>query len=170
MAGIMDRLQKLWNPDDDEYYDEEQEFEGEDIESYSSSSEQSAPTRRRSTQSSSYNSNSSNSDYNRSREGRVVNVSAKKQLEVVVYKPKGFTQDINEIARTLMSKNAVVLNVEKTDISEARRILDFLSGVAFAQDGKITKVATGTYMITPFTVGMTGEEILDEYESGGMLF
>ena len=50
----------------------------------------------------------------------------------------------------------------------ARRILDFLSGVAYANNGKVKRIATGTYIITPYTVDLTGEGVLDELENNGL--
>ena len=47
----------------------------------------------------------------------------------------------------------------------ARRLIDFLSGVAYAQDGKIRRVASATYIITPFNVDLMGDQ-LDDMESG----
>ena len=51
----------------------------------------------------------------------------------------------------------------------ARRILDFLSGVAYAQDGKIKKVAVSTYLITPYNVDLMGD-LIDELENSGLYF
>ena len=54
---------------------------------------------------------------------------------------------------------------KKTDPAVARRLIDFLSGVAYAQDGKIRRVASATYIITPFNVDLMGDQ-LDDMESG----
>jgi cell division inhibitor SepF len=51
----------------------------------------------------------------------------------------------------------------------ARRILDFLSGVAYANDGQIKRVANCTYIITPYNVGLMGD-LLDELENNGLYF
>jgi cell division inhibitor SepF len=49
-----------------------------------------------------------------------------------------------------------------------RRLVDFLSGVAYAQEGKIKKVAVSTYIITPYNVDIIGSKsLLDELESSG---
>ena len=70
-----------------------------------------------------------------------------------------------EIAEHLRDRRAVLLNLEKTDPAVARRLIDFLSGVAYAQDGKIRRVASATYIITPFNVDLMGDQ-LDDMESG----
>lgn len=86
------------------------------------------------------------------------------QLKVVVAAPKQF-EAASEIAEHLRDRRAVLLNLEKTDPAVARRLIDFLSGVAYAQDGKIRRVASATYIITPFNVDLMGDQ-LDDMESG----
>lgn len=63
-----------------------------------------------------------------------------------------------------------MLNLEDTNKDMARRILDFLSGVAYANDGKIKKVASNTYIIIPNNVDLTGDDLLDELENSGVYF
>ena len=70
-----------------------------------------------------------------------------------------------EIADHLRDRRAVLMNLEQTDKNIARRLIDFLSGVAYAQDGKIRRVASATYIITPFNVDLMGDQ-LDDMESG----
>ena len=62
-----------------------------------------------------------------------------------------------------------VLNLEKTQKDVARRLLDFLSGVAYAQEGKIKKVALQTYIVTPYNVDIMGD-LIDELENNGLYF
>ena len=61
----------------------------------------------------------------------------------------------------------VVLNLEGTNKDVARRLVDFLSGVAYAGDGKIKKVSTNTYIITPYSVDLMGD-LIDELENNGL--
>ena len=96
--------------------------------------------------------------------GKVVNIHATAQLQVVLVKPDRF-DSVTEIAEHLRDRRAVLLNLEKTDPAVARRLIDFLSGVAYAQDGKIRRVASATYIITPFNVDLMGDQ-LDDMESG----
>ena len=63
----------------------------------------------------------------------------------------------------------MVLNLEQADPAIARRLLDFLSGVAYAQEGKIKKVALSTYIVTPYNVDIMGD-IIDELENNGVYF
>ena len=97
---------------------------------------------------------------------KVVNIHATAQLQVVLVKPERF-DDASAIADHLNSKRTVVLNLESSNKDVARRILDFLSGVAYANNGQIKKVANCTYIITPYNVGFMGD-LLDELENSGV--
>lgn len=97
-----------------------------------------------------------------------MNINATTQLQVVLVKPERFDQ-VSEIADHLRDKKAVVLNLETTNKDVSRRLVDFLSGCAYALDGKIKKVAISTYLITPYNVGVVGD-LVEELESSGMRF
>ena len=83
-------------------------------------------------------------------------------------KPEQY-ENAREIADHLREKRTVVLNLESTNKDTARRLLDFISGVAYAQDGKIKKVAVSTYIITPYNVDILGD-LIDELENNGLYF
>ena len=99
---------------------------------------------------------------------KVVNIHATTQLAVVLVKPERF-ENAAEIADHLREKRTVVLNLESTNKEIARRLLDFLSGVAYANEGKIKKVAISTYIITPYNVDILGD-LIDELENNGLYF
>ncbi|MBQ1951058.1 MAG: cell division protein SepF [Clostridia bacterium] len=99
---------------------------------------------------------------------KVVNIHATAQLQVVLVKPERF-DDASSVADHLNAKRTVVLNLESANKDVARRILDFLSGVAYANDGQIKKVANCTFIITPYNVGLMGD-LLDELENNGLYF
>ena len=99
---------------------------------------------------------------------KVVNINATTQLQVVLVKPERF-DEATAIADHLNEKKTVVLNLEAANKDLSRRLLDFLSGVAYANDGQIKRVANSTYMITPFNVDLMGE-LMDELESNGVYF
>ncbi|MGN0171280.1 MAG: cell division protein SepF [Acutalibacteraceae bacterium] len=102
------------------------------------------------------------------RNNKVVNIHATAQLQVVLVKPERF-DDASSIADHLNAKRTVVLNLESASKEVSRRILDFLSGVAYANDGQIKKVANCTFIITPYNVGIMGD-LLDELENNGLYF
>jgi len=96
------------------------------------------------------------------------NINATAQLQVVLAKPERF-DDASGVADHLNAKRTIVLNLESANKDVARRILDFLSGVAYANDGQFKKVANCTYIITPYNVGIMGD-LLDELEHNGLYF
>ena len=157
--GILDSLKKFTRP----YDDDEDEFE--DFEPQPQERPQPAP--RATTPPPKPSREKDFGDYNR-RDNRVVNIHATTQLQVVLVKPERF-ENAAEIADHLREKRTVVLNLEQTNKDIARRLLDFLSGVAYAQDGKIKKVAVNTYLITPYNVDLMGD-LIDELENNGLYF
>ncbi len=99
---------------------------------------------------------------------KVVNIHATTQLQVVLVKPESFN-DASAVADHLNEKRTVVLNLESTSREISRRLLDFLSGVAYANGGQIRKVSNGTFIITPYNVDIMGD-VLEELESNGVFF
>ena len=150
--GLMDELKKIIHPYDDEDYDYEDDFEEPAKESRSLFDDRKEERReeRRS----------------EARHNKVVNIHATTQLKVVLVKPERF-ENASEIADHLKEKRTVVLNLESTNKDVARRLIDFLSGVAYAGEGKIKKVAANTYIITPYSVDIMGD-LIDELENNGL--
>ena len=170
--GIFDELKRIAHPYDDpdeEPYEEEEEFDvpARPVERRERSRTDSSYGVRESyaSRESPYSSRSQNDD---SRSNKVVNIRAATQLQVVLVKPEKF-EDASTIADHLREKRTVVLNLESTNKEIARRLLDFLSGVAYANEGKIKKVAIATYIITPYNVDILGD-LIDELENNGLYF
>lgn len=99
---------------------------------------------------------------------KVVDIHTTAKLQVVLTKPEKFS-DAREIADNLNEKRTIVLNLESTGKDEALRLLDFLSGVAYANDGEIKKIAKSTFIITPYNVDVMGD-LLYELENNGVYF
>ena len=153
--GLMDELKKIIHPYDDEDYDYEDDFEEPVKESSRSLFDDRKDDRREDRRSD-------------DRHNKVVNIHATTQLKVVLVKPERF-ENASEIADHLKEKRTVVLNLESTNKDVARRLIDFLSGVAYAGEGKIKKVAANTYIITPDSVDIMGD-LIDELENNGLYF
>ncbi|MBQ3356037.1 MAG: cell division protein SepF [Oscillospiraceae bacterium] len=85
------------------------------------------------------------------------------QMQIVLFAPKEYP-GVNEIGDCLRANKAVMLNVKKTDIHTTRRVVDFMSGCAYALDGKIKKVADYAFLITPRNVDVVGKAEEDEQE------
>ena len=99
---------------------------------------------------------------------KVVNINATTRLQVVLVKPERF-EDASAIADQLNAKHTVVLNLESTGKEISRRLIDFLSGVAYANNGQIKRVATSTFIITPYNVDIMGD-LIGELENNGVFF
>ncbi len=91
------------------------------------------------------------------------------QMQVVLVKPDRF-EDVSSIADHLNEKKTVVLNLEACERDVSRRIIDFLSGVAYANHGNIRKVAVCTFIIVPYDVDVMGEVALEDFEDSRMYF
>ena len=151
--SFMDELKKIIHPYDDEDYDYEDDFE-EPVKESRSPFEDRKEERR------------SEERRSEDRHNKVVNIHATTQLKVVLVKPERF-ENASEIADHLKEKRTVVLNLESTNKDVARRLIDFLSGVAYAGEGKIKKVAANTYINTPYSVDIMGY-LIDELENNGL--
>jgi cell division inhibitor SepF len=103
-----------------------------------------------------------------SKRNKVLNIHTTAQLQVVLVKPERF-EDASSIADHLNEKRTLVLNLESTNKDVSRRLVDFLSGVAYANNGQIKRVANSTFIITPYNVDVMGD-LLDELESSGVFF
>ena len=166
--GFLDEIKRLARP----YEDEEDEEEFDDYEPVSRSERMDRTggerLERRAAKSSQENTGSLYPVENERRSNKVVNIHTTTQLQVVLVKPERF-ENASEIADHLREKRTVVLNLESTNKDIARRLLDFLSGVAYANEGKIKKVAISTYIITPYNVDILGD-LIDELENNGLYF
>ena len=104
----------------------------------------------------------------RAQRNKVLNIHTTAQLQVVLVKPERF-EDASSIADHLNEKRTLVLNLENTNKDVSRRLVDFLSGVAYANNGQIKRVANSTFIITPYNVDIMGD-LLDELENNGVFF
>ena len=96
--------------------------------------------------------------------GTVLNMSSGKQ-EVVLFHAKAF-DDAAKAADELMSKRAVILNMENIDKAMTRRVVDFLSGCVYALNGKVKKVAQATYLFCPHSMDIVGD--LESFQAEGL--
>lgn len=145
--GLIDSIKNIMTiPDEDEYDEIEEEIEP--IKPESTSSKRETP--------------------------RLIKTKAGQQssqgaMQVVLVKPERF-DDVRSIADHLNEGKTVVLNLEIAARDEARRIVDFLSGVAYANNGNMRKVAVSTFIIVARNVDVMGELMLDDFDEGKMYF
>lgn len=150
MSGLVQKFKEMLTPPEDEF---DYEYENDNYENLNKKNDSKTAQNRASAQN-----------------NKVVNIHATAQLQVVLFKPERFGEDTRAIADELIKMHTVVLNLENTNKDVSRRIIDFLSGVAYANSGQIKKVATNTFIITPYNVGLTGDDLLDELENNGVYF
>ena len=161
--GFMDELKKLARP----YAEDEDDFDDDfDLEERPRASRASTAPRASSFDDSMEDVSPRPAFGRRSSDSKVVNIATTAQMQVVLVKPDRF-DNVSEIAEHLRSKHAVVLNMEATNKDVARRLVDFLSGCAYALDGKIKKIAISTYLITPYNMDIVGD-LIDELENSGL--
>ena len=158
--GIFDEFKRLAHP-----YEDEDEDDYDDFDVSPRPAERRERPVERAPRDSGYNASAVEDDR---RSNKVVNIRAATQLQVVLVKPERF-EDASSIADHLREKRTVVLNLESPNGEIARRLLDFLAGVSYANEGKIKKVAISTYIITPYNVDILGD-LIDELENNGLYF
>lgn len=79
-------------------------------------------------------------------------------IELKVVRPENYAS-VTEIADHLLAHRTVVLNLEATNKEVAKRLIDFLAGVAYSIDGQLKNVANNTYIITPCNVDVAESKV-----------
>ena len=161
--SIWDSVKKFTRPyGEDEYDDYDDE-----LDSYE---EEETPRRGRMTDSDSSpfaSSEPASSSSSRSTgfSGQVLNMNSGKQ-DVVLFHPSSFN-DCTKAADDLRDRKGIIVNLENVDKALSRRVVDFLTGCAYALDGKVNKIAQSTYLFCPHSMDVVGdlENIQSEVES-----
>ncbi len=161
--SFWDNVKKFTQPYADDEYDDYEEDEV--VEDAFEDELETRPARAR--RSSAFNLNSDEEPARpaaNSFSGQVVSMGSKQ--EVVLFHPANFN-DTSKAADDLRNKRAVIVNMENVDKAMARRVVDFLSGCAYAVDGKVKKVAQSTYLFCPHNMDVVGdlENLQSEVES-----
>lgn len=94
----------------------------------------------------------------------IVDLRSSSRTPVVLKKIDTY-QEVQGVADVLNEKRIVILNLETCPNDASQRIIDFLSGVAYANAGGIKKIAGRAYIITPDNVPLSGD-LLDDIENG----
>ena len=80
--------------------------------------------------------------------------------KMILMEPRSFSET-QAIADHLKKRNSVVVNLKRVTASQAKRIIDFLSGCIYSIGGSLQKISEGTYLCTPNNVSVEGN-ISDE--------
>lgn len=87
---------------------------------------------------------------------QVVSIHTQKQMRVVVMEPNSF-EEAQNIADQLKSRRPVIVNLENTEKTLAKRVIDFISGTTYALNGNMQKVGNGIFLFVPSNVDIAGE-------------
>ncbi len=77
----------------------------------------------------------------------VVN-NKEREMHIQIYTPQNF-DSVSEIADALKSKRSAIVNYERVELAEQRRICDFLNGVCYVQDGDVRRVTSTMVLYVP---------------------
>nr|WP_209808918.1 cell division protein SepF [Ammoniphilus resinae] len=80
---------------------------------------------------------------------------AKENVKVVLVEPRSY-EEVQDIADHLRSRRAVIINLQRVNQDQAKRIIDFISGTVYALNGDIHKVGTSIFMCAPDNVDIQG--------------
>ena len=104
---------------------------------------------------------------NKAARERTVNFGGSEQ-QVILFNPKSF-DEAGELVGHLTDRRSVVMTLEGVPTESARRLLDFLSGITYALQGKITPISAKTYFVTPQNVDVLGAQA-EQPETDGQYF
>lgn len=100
--------------------------------------------------------------------GRVINIHQTNKNKVVIFKPGSF-EDVREITNEVKNRRAVIVNLERLDKDNAKRVLDFMAGSIFALDGTVKKIGPGIFLFAPDNVDVAGLETEEENQDNSSL-
>ncbi|MBO7373426.1 MAG: cell division protein SepF [Oscillospiraceae bacterium] len=86
------------------------------------------------------------------------------EQQVILFNPKSF-DEAGDLVQHLTQGRSIVMTLEGVPTDLARRLLDFLSGIAYALQGKITPISAKTYFVTPQNVDVLGAEELSSNQA-----
>lgn len=91
--------------------------------------------------------------------------SVQKSSKVVLVEPRVYAE-AQDIADQLKNRRAVVVNLQRIEKDQAKRIVDFLSGTVYAIGGDIQKIGTDIFLCTPDNVEISGNisQIIQEQD------
>ncbi|MFS1518294.1 cell division protein SepF [Bacillus sp. SM2101] len=81
--------------------------------------------------------------------------SVQKSSKVVLIEPRAYSE-VQDIADQLKNRRSVVVNLQRNQHDQAKRIVDFLSGTVYALGGDIQKVGSNIFLCTPDNVDVSG--------------
>jgi cell division inhibitor SepF len=102
----------------------------------------------------------------RERSSRLRSVSAPAPAKVHLVAPRAFN-DAKQIADRFKAQIPVIINLQSADTDLSKRLIDFASGLTYALDGSMQRVADKVFLLTPRDVELSAEERARAMERGG---
>jgi cell division inhibitor SepF len=96
---------------------------------------------------------------------RAVQNGGSEQVQVHLVIPKNFN-DAQQVADRFKAAVPVILNLQTTDTELSKRLIDFASGLTYALDGGMQKIAEKVFLLTPRNVDVSAEERARLIEKG----
>lgn len=81
--------------------------------------------------------------------------SVQSSAKVVLCEPRSY-DETQEIADHIVNRRSVVINLQRVDYQQAKRIVDFLGGTVYAVSGEMQKLGPHTFLCTPDNVDVSG--------------
>lgn len=100
---------------------------------------------------------------------REMKIASSSTLQIVLARPNDFSE-VKSIGGEINEQKTVLLNLETVKSEDAKRILDFISGVAYANGSEIKMMAQKTFAIMPRNVSFSGIDLMSELENNGYNF
>jgi cell division inhibitor SepF len=97
---------------------------------------------------------------------RVAAVPGPASVRVHLVVPRSFN-DAQQIADKFKESIPVILNLQNSDQDLSKRLIDFASGLTYALDGGMQRVADKVFLLTPRNVEVSAEERARLLERGG---
>lgn len=100
--------------------------------------------------------------------GRVINIHQTSKNKMVIFKPDSF-EEVREISDEVKNRRAAIVNLEKLDRENAKRVLDFMAGSIYALNGAVKKVGPGIFLFVPDNIDVSGVDIEEENQDKSSL-
>ncbi|MBD8068375.1 cell division protein SepF [Bacillus sp. PS06] len=141
--GIKTKFKSFFALDDEYEYEEQEQYDVDEI-------EPPAPTTR---------------SVKHNKQNVVSLQSVQKSSKMVLFEPRVYAE-AQEIADHLKNRRAVVVNLQRIQHDQAKRIVDFLSGTVYAIGGDIQRIGSNIFLCTPDNIDVSGNisEVFAEEE------
>ncbi len=100
------------------------------------------------------------SGYEVDQKEKVVSINRKREFKLIFHHPDSY-DEVKNIVDDLKDRNAIILNLENTDVDIARRFIDFISGAVYGLNGNVQKIGSGVFVFTPSNIEVDGKKIED---------